>query len=173
MPKLLFARAINDEERKRLRDLAASDDERMKRRAQAILLSADDRYRVPEIARMVILGADKVRKWIVRFNEGGIDGLKTRNYKPGPPPRFTEDIKDNIIRIATTPPRSLGLLFSNWTLHGLKAYLMESGTVDEISHETLRKILKEANVDWRRRYSYRPPYMLNTMNYLNQTEQQK
>ncbi len=168
MPRLLFARQLTDKDREILKKMATSaDNERLQRRAQAILLSADERYRVPEIAPMVGLGADKIRKWIVRFNTGGTEGLRTRDYRPGPPPRFTEDIKKDIIRIATTPPRSLGLLFSNWTLHSMKRYLVQAGVVEEISHETLRKILKEANVDWRRRYSYRPSYMLDSIDYLN------
>ena len=152
MPKIIYARPLLPDERRELVRMLNSPDERLVQRARIILLSAEDRYRVPEIAEMVGLGADKVRKWIHRFNKQGVEGLRARGQKPGPPPKFRGPTRQKIIEIAQTPPRRLGLLFSTWTLHNLRRYLMEQGVVDEISHETLRKILKEARVDWRRPY---------------------
>ncbi|NPA91246.1 MAG: helix-turn-helix domain containing protein [Chloroflexi bacterium] len=150
MPKLIFARPLLPDERRELVRMAESSDPTMRARAKVILYSAEERYRVPEIALLVGLGPDKVRKWIHRFNTQGLRGLKNRAYKPGPPPRFRGMTRKKIIEIAQTPPRTLGLLFSTWTLHSLRRYLIEQGIVDHISHETLRKILKEANVDWRK-----------------------
>ncbi len=152
MPKILFARPLLPDERRELVRLAEGDDPQLAQRARVILLSSEERYRVPEIAAMVGLGPDKVRKWIHRFNEHGIQGLRQISGKPGPPPKFREGTRKRIIEIAQTPPRQLGLLFSTWTLQNLQKYLMEQGIVDRISHETLRKILREANVDWRRAY---------------------
>ncbi len=152
MPKILHARPLLPDERRQLTRMLQSPDERLAQRARIILLSSEERYRVPEIAQMVGLGPDKVRKWIHRFNRHGVDGLTARNQKPGPPPKFQGVTRRKIVEIAQTPPRRLGLLFSTWTLYNLRRYLIEQGVVDNISHETLRKILKEANVDWRRPY---------------------
>lgn len=152
MPKIIYARPLLPDERRELVRMLRSPDERLAQRARVILLSSEERYRVPEIANMVGLGADKVRKWIHRFNKFGLEGLRTRGRKPGPPPKFHGTTRRRIVEIAQTPPRRLGLLFSTWTLHNLRRYLIEQGVVEEISHETLRKILKEANVDWRRPY---------------------
>ncbi len=152
MPKLIYARPLLPDERRELLRMAEGPDPMLAKRARVILLSSEERYRVPEIAAMVGLGSDKVRKWIHRFNERGIEGLRTRPFKPGPPPKYRGATRQKILEIAQTPPRQLGLLFSTWTLHNLQRYLMEQGVVDHISHETLRKILKEANVDWRRYY---------------------
>ncbi len=152
MPKLLYARPLLPDERRQLLQMQRNPNPQIATRAQIILLSADERYRVPEISTKVKLGADKVRKWIHRFNAHGIKGLTNRDFKPGPPPKFRGATRHRIIEIAQTPPRQLGLLFSTWTLHNLKRYLTEEGVVDHISHETLRKILREAEVDWRRHY---------------------
>ncbi len=152
MPKIIYARPLLPDERRELTRMMHGPNERLAQRARIILLSSEERYRVPEIAEMVGLGPDKVRKWIHRFNRHGVDGLRARGQKPGPPPKFRGMTRRKIVEIAQTPPRRLGLLFSTWTLHNLRRYLMEQGVVDEISHETLRKILKEANVDWRRPY---------------------
>ena len=156
MPKIIYARPLLPDERRELVRMAEGLDTRMAQRARVILLSSEERYRVPEIADMIGLGSDKVRKWIHRFNKEGMQGLYTRPYKPGPPPKFDVETRRKIVRVAQTPPRQLGLLFSTWTLHNLKRYLAQAGVVDHISHETLRKILKEANVDWRRHYFPRP-----------------
>ncbi len=149
MPKLIYARPLLPDERRELVRMAESNDVTMQTRAKVILLSAEERYRVPEIALIVGLGPDKVRKWIHRFNTQGINGLRTRKSKPGPPSRFRGMTRQKILEIAQTSPRQLGLLFSSWTLHNLRKYLIDQGIVDHISHETLRKILKNANVDWR------------------------
>lgn len=156
MPKIIYARPLLPDERRELVRMAEGADPRMAQRARVILLSSEERYRVPEIAAMIELGPDKVRKWIHRFNKEGVKGLYTRPYKPGPPPKFDAETRQRIVKIAQTPPRQLGLLFSTWTLHNLKGYLAKTGVVDHISHETLRKILKEARVDWRRHYFPRP-----------------
>ncbi len=156
MPKLIYARPLLPDERRELIRMRDGGNKHMALRAQIVLLSADERYRVPEIAAIVGLGSDKVRKWIHRFNQRGVDGLRPRDFKPGPPPKFRGTTRRRILEIAQTPPRQLGLLFSSWTLHNLKRYLIEQGIVDHISHETLRKILREANVDWRRHYL--PPW---------------
>lgn len=150
MPKIIFARPLLPDERKALVRMAEGKDPDLAVRARVILLSSEERYRVPEIAQMVGLGADKVRKWIHRFNRHGVKGLHNQYNKPGPPPKFQPEVRRQIIAIAQTPPRQLGLLFSTWTLQSLQKYLIEQGVVDHISHETLRKILREAGVDWRR-----------------------
>ncbi len=152
MPKLIYARPLLPGERRELMRMVEGGNTKLAQRARVILLSADEQYRVPEIASMVGLGPDKVRKWIHRFNQHGVNGLRSRPFKPGPPPKFQGPTKQRIIEIAQTPPRQLGLLFSTWTLHNLRQYLIKQGVVDQISHETLRKILKEARVDWRRHY---------------------
>lgn len=58
------------------------------------------------------------------------------------------DIHVIIARLATTPPRDLGLKFTTWTLRKLKEHLAENVNV-EISHETIRKGLEKRNIDWR------------------------
>lgn len=150
MPKIIYARPLLPDERRALVRMAEGNDQDLAVRARVVLLSSEERYRVPEIAQMVGLGADKVRKWIHRFNKHGVQGLYNQYNKPGPPPKFRPETRRKIIAIAKTPPRQLGLLFSTWTLQSLQQYLIEQGIVDHISHETLRKILREAGVDWRR-----------------------
>lgn len=45
-------------------------------------------------------------------------------------------------------PRFLGQPFSCWSLAKLRGYLIDTGRVDSVSVETLRKILHERGVSW-------------------------
>lgn len=148
MPKLLFARSLQDQERQTLERMVAGDDVNLRQRALIILLSAEERYRVPEIAPMVGLHMDKVRKWITRFNEQGMRGLQPPHRKPGPREKFDHTAREQILQIASTSPRQLGQLRSKWTLDSLRDYVMSHHIVDDISRESLRQILLSAGLDW-------------------------
>ncbi|BCY09211.1 hypothetical protein [Actinoplanes sp. L3-i22] len=45
-------------------------------------------------------------------------------------------------------PRPLGQQFSTWSLSKLRDYLIDSGYLDAISTETVRRILHERGVTW-------------------------
>ena len=94
----------------------AGDNETLKQRSLIVLLSSEERYRVPEIAPMVGLHVDKVRKWVIRFNKHGLKGLQPPRRKPGPRGKFDQDMRTHILEIASTPPRQLGQLRTSWTL---------------------------------------------------------
>jgi transposase len=150
MPKLLFARPLDDQERATIEKIMAGDNETLKQRTLIVLLSSEERYRVPEIAPMVGLHVDKVRKWVIRFNKHGVKGLQPPRRKPGPRGKFDQDMRTHILEIASTPPRQLGQLRTSWTLDSLRDYLISSGTVDDISRESLRQILLLGKVNWQR-----------------------
>jgi transposase len=148
MPKLLFARPLDPHERLTLEKLMAQDNEHLKQRALIVLLSSQGQYRIPEIAPMVGLHVDKVRKWVIRFNNQGMEGLQPTRRKPGPRGKFDHSVRAHILEIARTPPRQLDLLRTNWTLDALRDYLIDKNIVDEISRESLRQILLRGNVSW-------------------------
>ncbi len=148
MPKLLFARSLNHEERSTLERFMVGENEAIKQRALIVLLSSQGQYRVPEIAPMVGLHVDKVRKWVIHFNAHGIKGLQVTRRKPGPRGKFDPKLRTYIVDIARTPPRELGLLRTTWTLDSLRDYLIDNEIVDEISRESLRQILLQGSVSW-------------------------
>ena len=63
--------------------------------------------------------------------------------------RVDSDVRATLVQLATTPPRELGFKLTTWTLRKLREYLIEHKIVEEISHETIRRILKDENIDWR------------------------
>jgi transposase len=116
---------------------------------QIIMLSAAGK-RVPEISEEVNLHPINVRKWIHRFNEQGLDGLRS-GKSPGRPPVFSEDQRAQIVHIARTNPRQLGLHYTRWSLQRLRRYLMEHQIVEHISVETIRQIIHSTESTGRRR----------------------
>lgn len=149
MPKYLFAN-VKNEDKKRLLGILKSGEEHLKKRVHAIILSGIHKYRVSEISKIINLHPNHLRKWIRRYNKNGIEAI-LKAPKTGKRKIFTENLKKKISKIAHISPRKLGLLFSWWTLHKLKNYIEEKGIVDKISHETIRKILKETNVKLRKK----------------------
>jgi transposase len=145
MARLLFAN-IKKDDIKKLYEILKKGEEHIKKRVHAIILSGIHKYRVSEISKIVNLHPNHLRKWIKRYNKEGID-IILNSPRTGKKKEITEDIKNKIIEIAKIPPRKLGLLFSNWTLHKLKKYLEENKIIEKISHETIRKILKETKIE--------------------------
>jgi transposase len=113
-------RMLTDDEKNRLHLML--EDTKSGYRAKIILLK-DEGYTVPEI-----------RKWIHRFNEKGIDSIRSKkhNHKQH---KFDNDIEKQIVDIASANPRSYGLGFSTWSLRVLAGFLMWNlKLVDKINH---------------------------------------
>jgi transposase len=144
---VLYVRDLTEAEESQLKYWLEGDDPNLKHRASVVLLS-NEGYRVPEIGDITDSHPANLRKWIHRFNERGCRGLVS-NRSGGAKPRFSERQKREIIRLAKTKPRDLGLNFSNWTLHRLAEQATKQRIVDSISHEYVRQILLSANCTYR------------------------
>jgi len=144
----LYVRDLSKTEQEQLQRWAGCDDASMKHRARVVLLSSQG-YRIPEIGSMVRAHPANLRKWIHRFNERGCDGLRTV-HSGGPRQRFSAQQRAQIVQLAETHPRDLGLNFSRWTLHKLARQATRRGIVDSISHECVRQILKAADCRYRK-----------------------
>ncbi|MEM7124939.1 MAG: helix-turn-helix domain-containing protein [Chloroflexota bacterium] len=141
----LYVRKLNEPEMKEIETLLHRiESDLPPSRLKIVMLSAEGK-RVPEISQAVDLHPINVRKWIHRFNESGIEGLRS-GKSPGRPPLFTDEQRERISCIATSDPRNLGLHFSRWSLQRLRRYLIDKKVVDGISVETVRQIV-QANSD--------------------------
>jgi transposase len=72
------------------------------------------------------------------------------NYTGGRPPRFSGEVRLDIVDTAMSRPQDLGLPFTQWSLTKLKAYLIKEEVVDSISIERLRQILREEGFSYQR-----------------------
>lgn len=141
----LYVRELEDAEWLELEAmLEDQDDEIPTQRVMIIVLSAQG-HRVQEVSREVDLHPINVRKWIHRFNAEGMDGLRS-GKSPGRPPVFTDEQRDEIVKLANEDPRKMGLPFVQWSLQRMRKYLMEKGIVEQISVETIRQVLRSNGV---------------------------
>lgn len=121
-----------------------SKDGRLRQRAHIILLAAEQGMVTPQIAAIVRLNEESVRKWLKRYQAEGIEGLKG-NPRPGMEPTVTEEYRTKLVNAVRRRPRSLGLHFSMWTLQRLADYLAEE-TGLRVSYETVCRYLAREGI---------------------------
>lgn len=142
-----YLREITEDEKNGLYGMMDRDAEEAGYRAEIVLLRSEG-YTVPEIRRMTNHHDNNIRKWIHRFNEHGTEGIRSRR-NDHPPVKITDESEQQIVRIASTNPRELGLKFSTWSLRVLAGYLMERKIVSSISHAEVRNVLLKHGIEWR------------------------
>ena len=145
----LYVRPISEEERAHLdKIIAESKPETLGARAHIILLSSQG-YSSTEITSLVGRHPASVRKWIHRYNEQGISSL-INAPSPGRKRSYIEEQAQKMVEIALTEPRALGQPYSRWSLHRLVRYLIETGVVETISHDTVWRILRARGIHFQK-----------------------
>jgi len=146
----IYVREItNDEGNQLKRILRRSSDSFKVKRAQVILASAQS-MRVPEITKSFGFSDDYVSYVIHGFNEEGFEVLKSKYKNCGSRPKFSNEQRQIIIDTALSKPKDLGLPFTEWSLPKLKEYIIGKTDIDYVSHETVRRILQESGIKYRR-----------------------
>ena len=139
---------ITDKEKNKLYSLLDTNPE-IRYRIKIVLLAGEG-YTVPEIREMTNIYDKTIRKWIHKFNDNGIVGLFTKiDYSPMV--KIDNDTRKQIVKIASTNPRELGLKFSTWSLRSLAGYLTKDKKIVKqgISHTRIKEILNESKIEWR------------------------
>ena len=145
----IFVRKLSKTERKELQKLLKSTNTRLYKRARVIWLSAFQHLKAAEIAKIVDLHLNKVRKYICRFNERGINGLYQKP-SPGRPPEIKTQQRREIVRLLKTKPAALGLSMTSWNLRDLAIIAQREKIVNDISHMHLWRIIKEEGCSYKR-----------------------
>lgn len=112
--------------------------EQVRRRAHAILLNSR-RYSIDQIADIYEVDRDTVSRWIEAWENNGSGGLQDQPGR-GRHPILTQQEQQQAIKIVEKEPRSSKRSLSK----------IEEKTGKEISHSTLRRLLKNGGKTWRR-----------------------
>jgi transposase len=146
----IYVRDITNEEGNKLKSILRRSNDAIKvKRAQIVLASAQG-MRVPEICRDFGFGRNYVSSVIHGFNLLGFQSFESKYKNCGKKPKFTEKNRRRIIDTALSKPKDLGLPFTEWSLNKLKDYVINSEDIDSISIETIRQILRENGIKYRR-----------------------
>lgn len=146
----IYVRNITDEEEIRLKDILRRSDDAIKVKRSQIILASAQKRRVPEISKSFGFSRDYVCDVIHSFDKVGFQALESKYDNCGKKPTFTEDVRRRIIDAALTKPSDLRLPFTCWSLTKLRDYIVDQGYVTAISIETIRQILKENGIKYRR-----------------------
>ena len=152
MPRLMCLRAMTDEELEAVRKLAHARalPARTVERARIIWLASRGE-RVNAISQQLDLHRITVRRWIERFNHGGVASLGDDPRK-GRPPTYTPEQVGEVIATALTDPKQIAcdppLPFGAWTLERLATYLKEQRDIP-ISPSRVGALLRKEGLRWR------------------------
>jgi transposase len=138
---------LNEEQREELRKLIRVGKARARTLTHArILLKTDqngDKLKDQPIAQLLEVHRSTVLRVRQHFCEDGLERalhhLQPQRLKP---PRLDSRAEAHLIALACGP-RLEGR--SQWSLRLLADRMVELGHVDELSHETVRRVLKKAN----------------------------
>jgi transposase len=150
--KPLYARPLTDEEREVLRQSLKSSNGFRVRRAQMLLMSADEQLKVAEIGRRVGCQGQAVRQAIHAFHREGLRFLEPK-AKGNPTDRRALDdaAREQLRDLIRHSPRELGYDTSLWTLDLLAQACFEQGlTARWVTGETIRATLAAMGIAWRR-----------------------
>ena len=150
--KPLYARSLTNEEREALRESLKSSNGFTVRRAQMLLLSAEERLKVDEIGRRVGCQGQAVRQAIHAVHREGLGCLQLK-AKGNPTDRRALDdaAREQLRELIRRSPRDLGYETSLWTLDLLAQACFEHGiTARQVTGETIRATLAALGISWRR-----------------------
>lgn len=117
------------------------------RRVRAIRLSSE-RWAVIDIAKALDVTARTVRDWINRYEEDGLEGLRTAP-RSGRPPKADESYRKLLEEVVETPPRQMGYRFNCWTLERLGRH-MEKETAVSLNYRYLSEVLESMGFVYKR-----------------------
>lgn len=150
--KPLYVRPLTEAERESLRVTLKSGDGFSVRRAQMLLMSAEEGLKVDEIGERVGCQGQTVREAIHAFHRDGLACLRQRSRAwHGDQRAFDDAARQALQELIRRSPRDAGYETSLWTLELLAQVSFGQGlTATLISGETIRATLASMGISWRR-----------------------
>jgi transposase len=131
-----------------------------------MILLAQQHYKVPQIARLVLRSEDTVARVLKRFLSGGLNAVPRRS-PPGRERRVTAAWETELLRVIELDPHEVGVVSANWTTQLLADYLAEKTGI-AVTEETVRIYLhahdyvcKRPTWTLRRKAEEQPAYVGN------------
>jgi transposase len=141
----LYVPSLSEEQKVELDELYRKTEvPRVRTRAQMVLLSAEKKLKVDEIAEIVRESSVTVLRWLHRYMAEGIQGLLDAP-RAGRRLILTAEFRKRLLEVVRRRPRSLELEFSMWTLQRLADFMAEDTGI-RVSTETIRRALAKEDI---------------------------
>lgn len=151
----VFVRPVSMAEGQRLQRVGRTAKDPVKLRRAIVVLASAQGQSVPDIAHLMACSQEYVREVVHAFNEQGFAALDPK-WSGGAPRTIDDPTRTRICAIAGCDPRFLQQPFSTWSLTKLRDYLINHQVVDQISRETLRRILRDGGISWQATKTWKP-----------------
>jgi transposase len=115
-------------------------------RARMIQLASEG-LSVPVIAQRLARAEKVVRRWVVRFNAEGLNGLQDKP-RSGRPVTYSREEVGVVVATALTDPKELRQAFGSWTFARLERYLNEEHGL-AIKRSRIHELLQAEGLRWR------------------------
>jgi transposase len=122
----------------------SSPNARLRIRALMVLLAAEQGLVAAQIAPLVRLDEETVRRWLRRYQAEGLEGLADWP-RCGAPPKVTAEYRKQLLSVVRRRPRSLGLPFSLWTADRLADHLAEETGI-RLSPRSIYRLLQAGGI---------------------------
>jgi transposase len=132
---------LTPKQRKHLRAIVCVGSSKAKTITRAhILLKSDEGKSDKEIAALLYVGEETVRRTRQRFWNGGVEAALAGNPYPTPAPKLTDEQEAYLVALACSdPPEG----YAQWTIELLAEKMVTDGIVMSISREKVRLTLKK------------------------------
>jgi transposase len=141
----LYVPSLSEEQKAELDELYRKTAvPRVRTRAQMVLLSAEKKLKVDEIADIVRESSVTVLRWLHRYIAEGIQGLMDAP-RAGRSSILTDEFRKRLLEVVRRRPRSLDLEYSMWTLQRLADFMAEDTGI-RVSTETIRRALAKEDI---------------------------
>lgn len=141
----LYVPSLSEEQKAELDELYRKTAvPRVRTRAQIVLLSAEKKLKVDEIADIVRESSVTVLRWLHRYIAEGIQGLMDAP-RAGRSSILTDEFRKRLLEVVRRRPRSLELEYSMWTLQRLADFMAEDTGI-RVSTETIRRALAKEDI---------------------------
>ena len=135
---------LKPKDRKLVKQLISKGTEKARKITRCrILLLAHEGQSDPQIMEALKVARNTIRSVRWRYVQEGLEAAINARPRPGAPKKFTGRQKVKITAIACSePPEGR----SRWTLRLIADRVVELEMVDNISHQTVKRILKKTNL---------------------------
>lgn len=127
-----------------------TEDRRLRDRAQAVLMAGRGRP-TSQIAEDLATDPRTVRRWLARWRQGGLDGLRIR-WAPGRARALDDASTEALVAWVRRGPAASGVDRANWTSEALAAHLARTRGV-RVAARTVRDACARLGIR-----PYRPTY---------------
>lgn len=148
MAKKKYRVKLSKEQRETLQELTQRGTIKVRKykRAQVLLLADETQAKSAkadaEIAEQVGVSPITAHRLRRRFVEEGLEATLAEKPRPGAPAKFSGKHRAEITALACSePPEG----YARWSLRLLANRLVEMDIVDDISHDTVDRVLKKMN----------------------------